>query len=126
VIWAGQQGEQVTVYALQRACHVFVLPSDREPWGTVIEEAAAAGMAIVSSSVPGAVAELVRDGVNGRIFPAGDLNKLIECLLDVTEEGRAEEMGAASPGVLQAMRRELDPIQGLRRALEFVQVLPSA
>jgi glycosyltransferase involved in cell wall biosynthesis len=80
----------------------------------------AAGMAVVSSDVPGASAELVRDGVNGRVFPAGDAAALRECLLDVTHPDRTDAMRAASRGVLEDWRRRGDPVAGLRRALQYV------
>src|SRR5262249_22179763 len=61
IIWAGFLDDQATVSALYRVSDVLVLPSDYEPWALVINEAAAAGLAIVASNVVGAAAELVRD-----------------------------------------------------------------
>ncbi|HXE55218.1 MAG TPA: glycosyltransferase family 4 protein, partial [Tepidisphaeraceae bacterium] len=100
VIWTGHLAEQATVSALYRASDVLVLPSEGEPWALVINEAAAAGLAIVSSSDPGAAVELVRDGVNGRIFPPGDTDALVQCLLDVTDRDQIGRMKAASSQVL--------------------------
>jgi glycosyltransferase involved in cell wall biosynthesis len=111
------------VTAIYKASDVLVLPSDFEPWALVINEAAAAGMAVVASSVVGAAAELVRDGVNGRVFPPGDLRALADCLLDVTDPARVDAMKAASEGVLADWRRVADPIAGLRRGLEANGVL---
>lgn len=120
VKWAGFVDDQATVSAIYRASDLLVLPSDYEPWALVINEAAAAGLAIVSSAVVGAAAELVREDVNGRLFPPGDLAKLIECLLDVTNEQRIEVMKAASPAVLADWRWRGDPIHGLRLAMASV------
>lgn len=117
VIWAGFVDDQETVSAIYRASDVLVHPSDFEPWALVINEAAAAGLAIVSSAVVGAAAELVREDVNGRIFPAGDLRRLTECLLDVTQVETVARMKAASPSVLAEWRRRGDPVEGLRAAL---------
>jgi glycosyltransferase involved in cell wall biosynthesis len=126
VIWTGFIGEQERISAIYRACHAMVLPSDFEPWAVVINEAGAAGLAIVASDVVGAAAELVRDGVNGRIFRVGDLSHLTECLLEVTDSSRIESLRAASPGVLEDWRRWADPVDGIRRALAMVGVLPAA
>jgi hypothetical protein len=71
----------------------------------------------------GAAAELVRDGVNGRVFPPGDLRALTHSLLEVTDPARIDAMKAASAGVLADWRRVADPIQGLRRGLEASGVL---
>ena len=49
---------------------VFVLPSTFEPWGLVANEAAAAGLPIVSTDVPGSVGEIIWDGVNGKVVSA--------------------------------------------------------
>jgi len=119
VKWLGFIGEQGDLSAIYRTCDVLVLPSDYEPWAVVINEAAAAGMAIVASDVVGAAVELVQDGVNGRIFKAGDLASLSRSLLDVTEAGRWELMKAESGNQLAAWRRAADPLAGLRRALEI-------
>jgi glycosyltransferase involved in cell wall biosynthesis len=121
-IWTGFMDDQVTISAIYRASDVLVLPSDYEPWALVINEAAAAGLAIVSSSVVGAAAELVQDGVNGRLFPRGDLAKLTECLLDVTEAGKIDKLKVGSKSVLELWRNRGDPVRGLRDAMEAVQI----
>ena len=125
VTWAGHVPEQDVVAAIQRLCDVLVLPSDRESWALVINEALAAGMAVVSSSVPGAAVDLVRDGVNGRIFPRGDLAALVQCLLDATEEATLAKMKVESARILDDWIRDADPIVGLRRALQAFGALPA-
>jgi glycosyltransferase involved in cell wall biosynthesis len=102
---------------------VLVHPSDYEPWALVINEAAAAGMAIVSSSVVGAAAELVRDGFNGRVFPPGDLIQLTDCLMDVTDPAWTASMKQASAEMLKQWRQERDPIDGLRAAMRSAGVI---
>jgi glycosyltransferase involved in cell wall biosynthesis len=117
ITWTGHLDDQPLVGALYRSSDVLVLPSDYEPWALVVNEAAAAGLALVTSDVVGATAELVRDGVNGRVFPAGDGPALTQCLLEVTDPEKVERMKAASADVLADWRRRADPIQGLRGAL---------
>jgi glycosyltransferase involved in cell wall biosynthesis len=124
VVWTGFLDDQATVSALYRSGDVLALPSDYEPWALVINEAAAAGLAIVASNVVGAAAELVRDGVNGRLFPPGDLNSLTECLLDVTDPAKINAMKAASPALLSDWRTRGDPVEGFRSALKLSGVLP--
>ena len=51
---------------------VFALLSLREPWGVVVNEAAACGLPLVLSDRVGAAADLLRDGENGYVVPAGD------------------------------------------------------
>lgn len=122
VIWTGFLAEPMDVAGLYASCDVLVLPSDYEPWGVVVAEACTR-LAIVTSSVVGAAAELVQDGVNGKIFPAGNGSRLADALLEVTSADRIDRMKATSPRLLEAWRRRADPVVGLRRALEDVGVL---
>jgi glycosyltransferase involved in cell wall biosynthesis len=126
VIWAGFIANQGDVSAVYRACDVLVLPSDSEAWSLVMLEAAAAGLALVSSDVVGVAAEVVRDGVNGFTFPPGDVSKLAGCLLEVTEKGNVDVMKAASRQVLADWRQAADPVEGLRAALRFCGVVGRA
>ncbi|MBV8780053.1 MAG: glycosyltransferase family 4 protein [Phycisphaerae bacterium] len=119
VIWTGFLGDQRIISALYRLGDVLVLPSDYEPWGLVINEATAAGMAIVASDVVGAAAELVRDGINGRIFSHGSMDGLSKALLAMTDAQQIERYKMASGEVLADWRRRADPVVGLRKALEI-------
>jgi glycosyltransferase involved in cell wall biosynthesis len=55
------------------AVDLFALLSDREPWAVVVNEAAACGLPLVLSDRVGAAADLLRDGENGALVPAGDV-----------------------------------------------------
>jgi len=123
VRWTGFLDDQTGVSALYRLCDVLALPSDYEPWALVVNEAAAAGLAIVASDVVGAAAELVHDGVNGRLFAVGDLPALTQCLLDVTDPAKIDAMKAASAAVLADWRNNGDPVRGLKQALTLCGVI---
>jgi glycosyltransferase involved in cell wall biosynthesis len=123
VIFTGFLADQWVVSAIYRASDVLCLPSDREPWAVVINEAVAAGQAIVTTEVVGAAAELVRDGVNGRVVPTRDLKALAAALLDVTAPDRIDAMRTNSAAVLAEWRARSDPIDGLRSALRSVKVI---
>lgn len=112
--------ELATVYA---ACDVFVLPSDFEPWGVVLTEAATL-MALVASSTTGAAADVIEEGVNGRTFLRGDSEALRSALMEVTNPTRIDRMKTASPSVLSRWRQSSDPLRSLRRALENARLLP--
>jgi glycosyltransferase involved in cell wall biosynthesis len=76
---------------------VFVLPSGFEPWGLVVNEAMCFGLPVVASDRVGATGDLVDDGGNGFVYPAGDVDalarKLERLLGDAALRGR---MGEAS------------------------------
>jgi glycosyltransferase involved in cell wall biosynthesis len=125
VTFTGFIDDQPLLGALYRQCDALVLPSDYEPWALVINEALAAGLAVVASDVVGAAVDLVGDGVNGRIFRHGEVDHLAECLLDVTDLDRLAAMKRASIDRLEQWRREADPVEGFREVLRFSGLLPS-
>ncbi|MDR5878879.1 glycosyltransferase family 4 protein [Caballeronia sp. LZ032] len=63
----------------------MVLPSVREPWGLVTNEALAHGCPVLVSESCGCVPELVVDGVSGYAFPAGDVPALHRVMLKSLE-----------------------------------------
>lgn len=117
VIFTGFVGEQATVTAVYRASHVLLHPAEFEPWAVVINEAAAAGLAIVTTDAVGAAAELVREGENGRVVAVGDLPAFTKAALECTDPERLAGMREASRTVLRDWRRRGDPVEGLRSAL---------
>lgn len=122
VLWPGflEAGEIRVAY---RAADLLVLPSDYEPWALVVIEAMAAGCPVLSSDVVGASAELIEDGVNGRLFRSGDLACLTEALLASTEPTTLARYRAAIAPALDRWRRSADPVEGVRAALRSVGVL---
>jgi glycosyltransferase involved in cell wall biosynthesis len=59
---------------------VFALLSAHEPWGVVVNEAAACGLPLVLSDRVGAARDLLRDGENGMLVPAGDVDAAADAL----------------------------------------------
>jgi glycosyltransferase involved in cell wall biosynthesis len=84
VQWPGfkQYDELPAYYGLASA---FVLPSSREQWGLVVNEAMAAGLPVVVSRRCGCAPDLVVHGRNGFTFDAGDAAALARALRDMTE-----------------------------------------
>jgi len=81
--------------ALYDLSDVFVLPSEHEPWGLVINEVMNAGTPVVVSDRVGAGPDLVEDGVNGFVYPARDVAALanrLHRMIDNPEDRAA--MGA--------------------------------
>jgi glycosyltransferase involved in cell wall biosynthesis len=123
VIWTGFQEFDGCV-AAYHAADVLVLPSDREPWAVVVQEAMAAGLTIIASDIVGAARDLVEDKVTGRIFPAGDLNALTQAIREVTgEPDTANRRAKVQAGLAEWVRR-CDPVAGVRQALVETGVLP--
>lgn len=64
---------------------VFVLPSFLEGQPIAIIEAMASGVPVVGSSI-GAVPDLIRDGVEGRVVEPGDVDALADALQQLIED----------------------------------------
>ena len=79
--------------AVMRHLDVLVAPSRQEPFGTVLAEAMAAGTPVVATRV-GGLAEVVADGVTGRLVTPGDPAELAAAVLAVL--ANRERMGAAA------------------------------
>jgi glycosyltransferase involved in cell wall biosynthesis len=78
---------------VMRHLDVLVLPSHEEPFGTVLAEAMAVGTPVVATRV-GGLAEVVRDGVTGRLVVPGDPAALAAATLEVL--AARETMGPAA------------------------------
>jgi len=78
---------------VMRHLDVLVAPSRQEPFGTVLAEAMAAGTPVVATRV-GGLAEVVADGVTGRLVTPGDPAELAAAVLEVL--AAREQMGAAA------------------------------
>jgi len=68
------------------ASDIFVLPSENEPWGLIVNEAMAAGLPVVVSEEIGCTADLVINGRSGIKFPCGDINALTAALRELTAD----------------------------------------
>lgn len=103
---------------------VFVLPSRHEPWGLIVNEVMAAGCPVIVSSDVGCHADLVTDGVEGCVFPVGDISALTHALHRVfASPDTAARMGQHARQRISGWTFEED-IQGLRAALAAVTRLP--
>ena len=78
------------------AADVFALLSRREPWGVVVNEAAACGLPLVLSDRVGAAADLLEDGENGFLVPAEDVRAAAEALRKLVDAELRARMGERS------------------------------
>jgi glycosyltransferase involved in cell wall biosynthesis len=99
---------------------VFVLPSRHEPWGLIVNEVMNAGRAVVVSDEVGCQPDLVEDGVEGCVFPAGDVAALTDALRRVLATPEtAVVMGQRALAKIETWDFEED-VRGLRRAIAEV------
>lgn len=83
------------VPALMSWSDVFVFPSLYEGFGLVAVEAAAAGLPVVGSRIPG-LTEAVRDGENGLLHDVNDLDTMADSVVEiVTQPEKARRFAEA-------------------------------
>jgi glycosyltransferase involved in cell wall biosynthesis len=95
---------QQAMPVIYQLCDVFVLPSagPGESWGLALNEAMAAGKAVIASDKCGGAADLIREGENGYIFEAGNAADLLGKM----------ELATQSPDRLRSLqRRSVERIQ---------------
>jgi glycosyltransferase involved in cell wall biosynthesis len=89
--------EWARIVELYVSADVFAMVSERETWGVVVNEAAACGLPLVLSDRVGAAHDLLRDGENGVLVPAGDVSVTAAALRELAGDAeRRREMGARS------------------------------
>jgi glycosyltransferase involved in cell wall biosynthesis len=97
-------------------CDAFVLPSVHEPWGLVVNEAMNAGRAVIVSDEVGCQPDLVVDGENGCVFPAGNVAALTAALERVLADPQTcRSMGVRSLERIQEFSFDRD-VEGLMHA----------
>lgn len=80
---------------------IFVLPSIKEPWGVVVNEAMACGLPVIVTRKVGASADLVRPGKNGFIIRERNVDDLCEALEQlIINPTLRDEMGKMSQKII--------------------------
>ncbi|NIY70336.1 glycosyltransferase family 4 protein [Streptomyces malaysiensis] len=76
---------------------LVAVASDAESFGMTIVEAMRCGVPVVSTDCPLGPAEIIRDGVTGRLVPTGDKHALASALMELMADAPARRaMGAAA------------------------------
>jgi 1,2-diacylglycerol 3-alpha-glucosyltransferase len=84
VRWLGfVQYQELPLYS--GLASAFVHPAKSEPWGLVLNEAAASRLPLIVSDRVGARYELLKEGENGFLFDPYDLSSISRCLLRIAE-----------------------------------------
>ena len=99
-------------------CDVFVLPSEKEPFGLVINEVMNFAKPIITTNEVGAAKDLVKDGENGWVVEAGCLNSLARVLKRIIAgQHNLKSMGNKSLEIINGWSYSED-IAGIKSALK--------
>lgn len=112
------QSELPQIYA---AADIFVLPAEQEPFGLVVNEALCAGLPAVVTDEVGAARDLVRDGENGAVVPAADLDAFTAALEPLVRDPEMRRAyGAASRKIMDG-HSFVQCVEGIRSAIAHVR-----
>ena len=82
--------------AFYQQADLLCVPSRHDGWGLVVPEGLAAGLPVIGTRQTGAARELLRDGMNGWLIEAGNVQSLVEALRQAAD---------LRPGDLETMSR---------------------
>jgi glycosyltransferase involved in cell wall biosynthesis len=97
---------------------VLIVPSlCEETLGLVVLEGLAAGTPVLASRL-GGILDIVRDGVNGLLFPPGDVAALSDKIrLLLREPGRIVELSKGTQGSVMTMEGHAEALMELYQGL---------
>jgi glycosyltransferase involved in cell wall biosynthesis len=115
------QAQQLPGVLAEAAC--LVLPSVLEPWGVVIQEAAAAGLGVICTEECGAGDVFVQQDVNGFIVPTGNVEALADAM---TRFSGSENLLERLPNASVEISKRLLPSSFADTVIPFIQTKGSS
>lgn len=111
-----------SLFNFYNTADVLVMPSKRETWGIVVNEAMCFGLPIIASDRVGVAVDLVKHDVNGFIFTSEnsvELSRALEKMMNLPKE-TFEEFGKKSKEMIQNWIALYDPLLQLKKLLELI------
>ena len=100
---------------------VCVLPTLRDVWGFVINEAMACGLPVISTRASQAAIEMISHGENGYVVREADVESLFNSLKElVCDDKLREKMGKKSRQILMQKFKIDYMVEGFLRAINGV------
>lgn len=99
---------------------VFVLPSTYEPRGAVINEAMACGLPVIVTDRCGSIGDIVLEGENAFIYPAGDDAALARAMIRLVDDHELRErMARRSVEIIGSWTFQRG-VEGVKAALHYL------
>jgi glycosyltransferase involved in cell wall biosynthesis len=113
-----KQYDQLLPYYLDS--DLFVLPTLKDVWGLVVNEAMMCGMPILCSQYAGCCQDLIKEGENGLIVDPENLEELSQGICQLlSKDGNLSRFGKRSLEIIKDFSTERTT-EGFVRAIEFV------
>jgi len=113
-----QQSELPRYYSM---ADILVLPSIKEVWGLVVNEALATGLYVLCSNRAGAAYDLIKEGWNGRVFDPYNVDQLAE-LIHATKL-QIEEIRARREAISEHACREFSIERSAKAFLDAIEAV---
>lgn len=83
------------LFEFYQAADIFVMTTETDVWGLVVNEAMANGLPVISTVKCNAGLELIEENINGKLIPVGDSKSLYNALSELlAEPEKMYEIGA--------------------------------
>jgi glycosyltransferase involved in cell wall biosynthesis len=99
---------------------VLVMPSRSEPWGMALNEAALAGLPLVSTTAAGGALELIENGVNGFLVAPDDPVALRAALVRLVDDERFRRTAGARSRELVSQFTPAAWVESVSRVIDSV------
>lgn len=113
-----QPSEIINYYHLTK---LFIFPTQKDPWGLVANEALAAGVPVLVSSVAGVADELVIDGYNGYVFDSFCLKSWVEKTIQLICKPELYEVFSRNAIVSVGNYSHTKAAEGILQSVKFTQ-----
>jgi glycosyltransferase involved in cell wall biosynthesis len=70
---------------LMSSCHIVVVPSLEDTWGIIVDEGLQLGKLVIASNAVGSGYDRIQSGINGYIFPTGNIDRLGDLLEEIIQ-----------------------------------------
>jgi len=98
---------------------LFVLPSETEPWGLVVNEAIASGLPVIATRKVGAAHDLITEGENGYLVPENDVEAMASAIDQACQsKERLRALGERSQQSVASWNYHAT-LEGFHRALDY-------
>ena len=104
-----------------KRARLFLFPTLQDPWGLVVNEALAAGVPVLASSVAGSADELVKDNFNGFILDNLDKSRWVEKINIVFEDVYIEKKMSLNATNSVKNHTFSSAAKGIYNAIKFVK-----
>lgn len=117
VIFTGWLSDEKIMY--YSVADLFVLPTLRDVWGLVINEAMACELPVISTNVAGASIDMIKPGKNGYIIDAANVDQLVWAIHHTLFECNLSNMGKESLKILEEGFSVDNMVKGFVSAIEY-------